>query len=634
MSQNLKYIVHHVFLPPKLPQKDDRDLAKDIALVNSLVTALTAFKAYFPPHEHCEWLSCIKMLEAMLEIRDPLGSLNAATLKQKLQDMSDRGNLLLIHVADCFSQADLLSDILALYIRGQNAGVVVRRSSDQISFESFEVAPTNEAVTQTRGRLIRSFPGPAVAIKRNLILDPDFCQPLADFLVSLDGETPEEVQPTITKSGSKTIETRDTVHPRFVTEMLTGFLRALGDPIEVLRITKCTREDVLWDDAYMPWQRSPLWLLLRVALQTSLASQNATDRAHVSYKSFMVFFMSRILDDALQASFPGDLLFAMTAKIGRRTLKLGLAEQIPWLQDIEMIINKVQKRLTKTWDSLQQKQDPFATQGKWNSSSLDYTRDSELTLSTMLPYLKTINERSLSKSSQKTFTPHCADRISSYSKRLPYTNFAQSTGNKLRLCLADLELWVYSSLQTWLSTNNDSKHSCAVLKELMYDYTKAASQVYLNVPEEMSIMFLTTMELWVALDKCALRDEPILQDYDPGFPASLFEPLLLPKRHQMERLLFVEQYLAERKRKAKPFPSVFRSVDSADSLPVRYFDQSPMHQNLRQKIEAKAANDRSTKKRELARLKQEHSGLLDECRGLECTYYWVGKTTKVSISFK
>ena len=41
---------------------------------------------------------------------------------------------------------------------------------------------------------------------------------------------------------------------------------------------------------------------------------------------------------------------------------------------------------------------------------------------------------------------------------------------------------------------------------------------------------LTSMDLWVALDTCATCHEPLLSKYDPGFPPTLFTPLLLLKK--------------------------------------------------------------------------------------------------------
>lgn len=186
-----------------------------------------------------------------------------------------------------------------MHVRGQNAGLIIRKFADQYSFESFELSPTNEAVIGTKGRLRRCFPGPAVAISQERIADASFLGPLIEFLVKLDAETPLEVLPTVRKARSKVIENRDTVHPRFITEMLTGILRAVGQPHKVLRIHKHTREDVLLKDAYEPWRRSPLWLLLRVVLQTSLIQEDI-EEPHRRYKSFMLFFMTHILEAAME----------------------------------------------------------------------------------------------------------------------------------------------------------------------------------------------------------------------------------------------------------------------------------------------------------------------------------------------
>ncbi len=114
---------------------------------------------------------------------------------------------------------------------------------------------------------------------------------------------------------------RQTPHPKFVTEMLTGVLRAIGRPYDANRIFKRTRDEVLWDNALKPWRRSPRWLLLRVALQTSLITKAGINNIHTRYKMFMLLVMSHILDLALRASLRGELLFVMAAKISRRLLK-------------------------------------------------------------------------------------------------------------------------------------------------------------------------------------------------------------------------------------------------------------------------------------------------------------------------
>ncbi|KIN03189.1 hypothetical protein OIDMADRAFT_91014, partial [Oidiodendron maius Zn] len=212
-------------------------------------------------------------------------------------------------------------DVLAFHIRGQNAAFIVRRMEKQFSFEFFELSPTNKAVISTKGRLRRYFPGPAISVSEERMMDPSFRNALVQLVTSLDVQTPPEAWPVVSNTESDTIQARDTVHPKFVTEMFFGILRGLGKPLDVHRIEKCTRDDVLWDGAVNPWRRSPFWLLLRVAFQTTLVTGEGRDHTH--YKSFMIFLMARVLQQSLDTSISSELLFVMSAKISRRLLKLG-----------------------------------------------------------------------------------------------------------------------------------------------------------------------------------------------------------------------------------------------------------------------------------------------------------------------
>ena len=521
-------------------------------------------------------------------------------------------------------------DILALHIRCQNAGLIVRRYSDQYSFESFEVSPTTEAVIGTRGRLRRCFPGPAVAISQDRIADTSFLEPMVDLLVQLDAVTPEEVQPTTIKSHSKVIETRDTVHPRFVTEMLTGLLRAIGQPHDVPRIYKHTRDDVLWKDASDPWRRCPSWLLLRVALQTSLM-QNRVEEPHVRYKSFMLFFMTQVLRGALKACLRSDTIFLMTAKITRRALKLGVMEETVWLQHVATTTAAAQRELSRGWVLVEKHPDLFATQGSWDPSQLLFLSDTQLRLSTLRPYLAKVMARLALPPTHHPFTSDCGQRISRCSSSLPAPSLlSEGKGSQIRLSLTDLELWVGNSLDDWLHANMECQEAVTALAALIDTYISAASLTYKDMPEDFSLMILTSMDLWTALDKLALHHCYLLGKYSPEFPPSLFEPLLLPQKPQMERLLRVEQYLDHRRAAAIPqFPSMFRSVDTTNSFAVRYVQQSLRHEELQRKIEEEAKSDRARKISELAEKRQQYHKLITQSGGMSCQYVDVWRRQRI-----
>jgi hypothetical protein len=97
-----------------------------------------------------------------------------------------------------------------------------------------------------------------------------------------------------------------------------------------------------------------------------------------------------------------------------------------------------------------------------------------------------------------------------------------------------------------------------------------AYEHYSGNPENISLMVLTSLELWIAWDKSATQQHPLLLDYDPAIPSELLQSLILPLKNELERLSRVETYLKERQRKAKPgFPSVFTEFGSPNSFSVR-----------------------------------------------------------------
>ena len=486
----------------------------------------------------------------------------------------------------------------------------------------FEVSPTNEAVIGTKGRLRRRFPGPAVAIGQDRIADSSFLNQIVDLLVKLDTETPHEALPTVRKARSEVVETRDTVHPIFVTEMLTGILRAIGRPLDVHRIYKHTREEVLWKDALKPWRRSPLWLLVRVALQTSLMC-GETEEIHHRYKSFMLFFTAQILRSCLAAFVPSDVLFCITAKISRRALKIRAVDKTSWWLCVEESIEATQEELLRRWKSVQNRQDCLKMHGNWLGSPRKFLEDTELTLSRLQPYLDKVAERPCVSGISFCFALDCHPRISQRGSELPDLNLLRKeNGSHINLSLADLELWTEQSLKEWLQLNQANMTSCASLANLIDAYTSEASSVYKDAPEGISLMILTTMELWVALDKCALLHCELLYDYDPGFPVLVFEPLLLPGKPQMARLNAVEQHLEMRRGRAIPgFPSIFQYVDTNESFSVRFYQQSPHHQDLRGKIEAIATYEKSQKLAELETKREQYQNLMNQSNGMSCKYH-------------
>ncbi|TLS20596.1 uncharacterized protein PpBr36_11313 [Pyricularia pennisetigena] len=187
--------------------------------------------------------------------------------------------------------------------------------------------------------------------------------------------------------------------------------------------------------------------------------------------------------------------------------------------------------------------------------------------------------------------------------------------------LADVEAWVAHHLDDWLSDAIMSEKACSELSDLMTTYERIATSIYSKNPEGRSNMVLVLIELWIACDKIATVQIPLLEQYDPCVPAGLFESLLLPFREQMARLNKAEEYLEQRCREANQLlPSVFSSFGDHQSFAVRFYNQSTDHQNLLAEIEAMAAKQRADKIAELSDVQAKYWHLHTLFEAERCQY--------------
>ncbi|KAA8563866.1 hypothetical protein EYC84_011881 [Monilinia fructicola] len=488
-------------------------------------------------------------------------------------------------------------DVYAIHVEQQNAGIIIRRFTTEYSFETFELSPKNEDATTTTGRLRRYFPGPAVAVPHSRINEGAFQEVLHQCIEELVRETPIIVQPRSVKANAVDIEIRDTVDPALVTSMLTEFLHAAGRRHDVNRIQKRTREVIQWYNCLEPWRRSPRWLLLRVCLQTGLVEEKNDTVRHIQYKSFMIFFMCQILRHALQLSKSREMLFIMSMKIQRRLLKLNTFMYSKMKSEVQEVLFNVSCHLKMRVPGALLLSYP-------DIAALNPQRDTKLSMQSLGPYITGLSTRQRPKLRLTSVEPQCHMRVDQTSPRLPDIQWlswvSETNREETLLALADLELWVTDHLDCWLKMNRTFETSCVALASLISFYQELSGQLYDGIPEDQSIRILTLLDLWVALDKCATDQEPLLKDYQCGFTSSLFYRLLLSKKQQMIRLGSIEKYISGRaSTSSSTKPCVFSESNTSTSFSVRYFDQSPRHQSLRERIKSDAVTERIVKRTEL-----------------------------------
>uniref|UniRef100_A0A0W0G780 ubiquitinyl hydrolase 1 n=1 Tax=Moniliophthora roreri TaxID=221103 RepID=A0A0W0G780_MONRR len=594
-ADRLRYAINHVFLPPKLPQEFDQTGEKDHVISKIVFDSLKVFRGHLPTEETLKWTSTGNMIE------------NYRNLQK----------------SDVINTSDKLLHFLCA-----PAGIILRRSREHITSETFEVSPPSSEVINTTGRLICSYPGPAVQFSTTAWDSDYFKLEFASVFAQLNNEHFDEDAERDRRT-SLDVEGSDTIDPKYITSMLGGTLRGLGGKAaDVTRISKRIGDEALGKGKQTPWRRSGAWLVLRVAMQTTLMRQDPT---HTMYKSFMAFLHAYILELALKAELDSDLLHIMRVKTSRRLAKLSENHAVrSFVQDyIQSICARMKSVLEKRWISIQSLDvtPRSVISDGWAPMALQVDLDTIMRLNNSTMYITTaLSPDAPQPTDLPAFTP-------SEQPRLRDDDFGKATAHKLQVgfardpltTLADFEALVArGSLETWLALrlgnvsvdvdDGSAKH----LWDLIRIYYSCANKYYAANPEEHSLMVLTILELWVAIDKLACAAHPLMENYSPevpldrsvDYPKALLRHLLLRKAFDLERLKRVDSYIRVRHKNATD-GSVFSDKMSSRSFPIQYYNTCPEMQELRTEIEVDAQRARDSVVRELREKMAERRKLLD-----------------------
>ena len=471
----------------------------------------------------------------------------------------------------------------------------------------------------TRGKLICSYPGPSIEVLNSLFNDEDFLSELVNFLLHMNDDDLPDTVATMQKDDSSTRNVRDTAHPRYITELLTGILRGVGRPVEVVRISKRVGDDVRVVSGDLglprPWRRSSLWLLIRVALQTTLERSSL---GHVVYKEFVLFFMCCLAKEKISGDLSNDLLQFMSAKISRRLRKLGSSAS-GWLSHVVLgTCTSLRSTLDKRWSQVQATN---RVSPPWNLSQLNLSRDIQLSLLRSSNYLRNCL-------ANQSIDPGCTAFVPKHCPRGGLDDFLSSDGvffeeayrTEPHVAMYDFERAVEQEIDGWVDRTMKNDDACVQLEILADKYYSGALEMYGDNPELLSVMWLTMIEIWIALDKIAIKGIPILADYSPEVPSSLLEDLLVYKAVSLDRLRHAHQYLSHRHSQSHRGWSIFSPETTADTFAVRYYRGSPHLQHLRSQIEEAAQREVDKKAIELRKANAKHGELGWQISRIEHTH--------------
>ena len=616
-SGTLTYLLNHIFLPLRLPQSDDHDIEGDLAICDQILDHALAFQAFLSPSQSTAWNSIFKMMQTLRRLQSA-SVLDVEVLEFSMRDLIPGG--VTIFARQNIVLMPIQLDVLVIPVRMQNACLIIRKIQGHVLFESFEVDPPNAEVMGTIGRLIRSFPGPAIKVPDASALDESFQHELASFLAQMDTDTLEESAPFTTKANSTVLEARDTADPHYITDLLTSILRGLTDscPADIHRIEKHTRNDILWDKAYKPWRRSPLWLIIRVTIQTTLC-RALGHSGTAEFKAFMIFFMASIALSHDCNALSSDVLHCMRAKLARRLRKLSTDLQGFVVDRASEAIKAINRLLETRWQELQHPQ----KRSLWEPERLSIEADTRLSLCNSRDHIRSRLSHAKVVTSLSSFAPAEFPRLV-YTLEDPdcfthATLSAAFAGDPI-ISLLDLELFVAelsvtSCLNRWVEAHLHDASACVTLSDCITLYAASSGKHYQGDPENESIRLLTILQMWVALDRLATAQHPLLLHYSPEIPEGLLEPLLFRDSLFIGRLRYVQTYLSTRRSRATK-GSVFDEKVTKTSFAIRYFNSSVELQGLKGEIEDDAEATRKEKCKELRQKKSQYDSLIQRARSL------------------
>ena len=265
--------------------------------------------------------------------------------------------------------------------------------------------------------------------------------------------------------------------------------------------------------------------------------------------------------------------------------------------------------LSKRWDAFQA---IGSIRPTLRLDALDFLADSHISLDKSYKILMKMLRSSSRGSSQTQFTPSREFRL--YDVR----DFTQFTNDKLTKAIAedqhmatvDFELSVENNLESWIATSANNDDSSDAIVSCIEQYYAGAKHLYDANGEDGSVMILTIMDLWVALNRFAIQECPLLKEYSPEIPFGFLNCLLLHRTSSLKRALRIEEYLRRRHEEALKVPSVFSNTVDDSCFAVKCFRTSLRLQTLYGSIYVRASKERAAKRAELNSLNQKSKSIL------------------------
>ncbi|KAF4511475.1 hypothetical protein G6O67_003270 [Ophiocordyceps sinensis] len=573
---HLESIIYDVFLPTKLPSRS-RGQNHENDLVSSVISSLRQFCSYLHRGDGRDMvLVATQMIDNFTKARNKFGGIHQERLEELLLELASDSSF-----------------ILPLHVKAQNAAIIIRGTV----FEVFELTPPNRTVMETVGRVRRSFPSLSVTVTPEVFASSDFQKSTAATISKMS----DQFVPEIT-SGHPDDET---TNPILVTDLLFSFLLSNGRSTAGAVIWKNTRDEIsVSNSKSRPWKRSSVWLLLRVALHSTMSTAHEGAQSDQVYKKWMVFHMAQLLGAATAARLQTDVIACMSAKLARRLVKLGLTEHETWVTRVSEHMTSATELLEARWrDTIEA-----------HTQLLGFTRlaapgvedDTRFHLPELDSFLRSIADRQHADT-RTLFRPKSQMLLFS-AGQLPAIESIKGGTYQVQNLYA-FEEWVSENLDTWTQQNAKDPQACSRLEHAIQSYHQVARTTYKGSPDTTSAMLLTLLELWISCDRIAVAIHPLLSQYDHEIPIDSFQSLLLRFKGDMERLFRAERYLKSRSNSVtrRTERSAVFGFGADRCFSAEFAADSTEHQDILTRIGEQAEEAKKRKFEELEVLRSEYN---------------------------
>ncbi|KAK3353831.1 hypothetical protein B0T25DRAFT_632188 [Lasiosphaeria hispida] len=601
MASLLESVFNHVVLPPKLPGcRDSNGRAVEDNLLARLLGACEALSTL--PGQGAQ--SCWEFVRQQLLICLDLHRcrLDRASIRRAFSNLS----------VDC---------PLVLYIEEQNCAILVRLlpsdgGDDNVVFETFEGSPSSEAVLAAEGALQWDFPGRAARIPLAVFSNPSFTETLATFLEQASTEALDRFAARSRKAGASISETRDSVNPALISQMLLPLLEAIGSSVHVPMLRKRVRDDVNLDRAELPWRRLPYWLVLRVAVQRHLCLVLGNNKGRPCYKFLICTLLSQLLTDCASQLAP-ELTVLLRSKLCRRLAKLEMemAEASPehravYRRLFESISPSIRGAVRAAMSHVEARWHRYRAEITPSIPRLPLRADGEslrLSLNNSAAYLDSLLQSAASR--KRKGVPEGTVELESGTGSDPMQQFILQCFE-----LSRLEMDIR---QDRILSRTDGQ--CSRLALRITDFVHDTGGAFDTGPEQASVSILSIFDLWVKLDEGVVAKFPLLLDYHPGFSPELLDILQLAKVQDMERLRRIQGHLRDRCQRCRFGSKTIMSGLSGECFAARFMAESTDLQSLQRQIEAESHKARVEAESRWRKAYDEYDALTMRLDEISCT---------------